>query len=80
MFKLELAGSGLLDLGVYPLMLCMQFLGSEPEKVQSLCRKSKEGIDMNMSVQMQYPNGSVAQFFCGMDACGNEYMQIFGTK
>ena len=79
-FKLELAGGGLLDLGVYPLMLCMQFLGSNPEKVQSLCRKSKEGIDMNMSVQMQYSSGAVAQFFCGMDACGNEYMQIFGTK
>lgn len=79
-FKLELAGGGLLDLGVYPLMLCMQFLGRNPEKVQSLCRKSKEGVDMHMSVQMQYPSGAIAQFFCGMDACGNDYMQIFGTK
>ncbi len=79
-FKLELAGGGLLDLGVYPLILCMQFLGSNPEKVQSLCRKSKESVDMHMSVQMQYPSGAIAQFFCGMDASGNDYMQIFGTK
>ena len=35
---------------------------------------------MHTSVQMQYPNGAIAQFFCGMDACGNDYMQIFGTK
>lgn len=79
-FDLALAGGGLLDLGVYPLMLCMQILGSKPEKVQSLCRKSAEGVDMNTSVQMQYENGAVAQFFCGMDASGNDYMQIFGTK
>ncbi len=79
-FNLELAGGGLLDLGVYPLMLCMQFLGSNPRKVQSLCRKSKEGVDMHMSIQMQYPSGAIAQLFCGMDACGNDYMQIFGTK
>ncbi len=79
-FNLELAGGGLLDLGVYPLMLCMQLLGSNPEKIQSLCRKSKEGVDMHMSIQMQYPSGAIAQLFCGMDACSNDDMQIFGTK
>lgn len=75
-----LAGGGLLDVGVYPLMVCMQLLGNEPETVQSLCRKSREGIDLNTSVQMQYANGAVAQFFCGMDACGDDCLQIFGTK
>ena len=79
-FNPALAGGALLDLGVYPLMLCMQLLGSAPEKVQSLCRKSAEGIDMNTSVQMQFAGGAVAQFFCGMDAQGNDVMQIFGTK
>ena len=80
LFDPALAGGSLLDLGVYPLMLCMQMLGSEPETIQSLCRKTAEGVDMNTSVQMQYPNGAIAQFFCGMDACSNDYMQIYGTK
>lgn len=80
LFDPALAGGSLLDLGVYPLMLCMQILGSEPETIQSLCRKTAEGVDMNTSVQMQYPNGAIAQFFCGMDACSNDYMQIYGTK
>lgn len=79
-FDPALAGGALLDLGVYPLMLCMQLLGSAPEKIQSLCRKTAEGVDMHTSVQMQYSGGAVAQFFCGMDARGNDYMQIFGTK
>lgn len=80
LFDPALAGGALLDLGVYPLMVSMQILGSEPETIQSLCRKTPEGVDMHTSVQMQYPNGAIAQFFCGMDACGNDYMQIFGTK
>ena len=80
LYNPALAGGGLLDVGVYPLMMCMQLLGNEPEMVQSLCRKSKEGVDLNTSVQMQYANGAVAQFFCGMDACGDDCLQIFGTK
>ena len=80
LFDPALAGGALLDLGVYPLMFCMQVLGDNPETIQSLCRKTTEGVDMNTSIQMQYPNGAIAQFFCGMDACSNDYMQIYGTK
>ncbi len=80
LFDPALAGGALLDLGVYPLMLSMQVLGSEPETLQSLCRKTAEGVDINTSIQMQYPGGAIAQFFCGMDACGNDYMQLYGTK
>ena len=35
---------------------------------------------MHTSVQMQYENGAIAQFFCGMDTCGDDYMEIFGSK
>ena len=80
LFDPALAGGALLDLGVYPLMFCMQVLGDNPETIQSLCRKTAEGVDMNTSIQMQYSNGAIAQFFCGMDACSNDYMQIYGTK
>ena len=79
-FNPALAGGALLDIGVYPLMMSMQLLGREPETVQSLCRKSPEGIDMNTSVQMQFPGGAVAQFFCGMDAGSHDVLHIFGTK
>ena len=80
LFDPALAGGALLDLGVYPLMLSMQLLGTEPHTVQSLCRKTDTGVDLHTSVQMQYSGGAVAQFFCGMDARGDDSMQIFGTK
>ena len=80
LFNPALAGGALLDVGVYPLMLCTQLLGDTPRTVQSLCRKSPEGVDLHTSVQMQYANGAIAQIFCGMDARGNDWMQIFGTK
>ncbi len=79
LFDPALAGGALLDLGVYPLMFCMQMLGSEPETIQSLCRKTPEGVDICTSVQMQYANGAIAQFFCSMDASSNDCMHIFGT-
>ncbi|MBR6569416.1 MAG: Gfo/Idh/MocA family oxidoreductase [Clostridia bacterium] len=80
LFDPALAGGALLDLGVYPLMFSMQLLGSDPANIQSFCRKAATGVDMHTSVQLQYPGGAVAQFFCGMDACSDNTMQIFGTK
>ena len=79
-FSPELGGGALLDLGVYPLMGCTALLGWNPEKVQSVCKKTKEGVDMRTSVQMLYPSGATAQFFCGMDARGSDFLQAYGTK
>ena len=79
-FDLGLAGGALLDAGVYPLMACTNLLGWQPEKVQGLCAKTAEGVDMRTSLQMRYANGATAQIFCGMDARSDDVLQIFGTK
>lgn len=78
-FALELAGGALLDLGPYPLMACTALLGWNPEKVQGVCVKTKEGVDMRTSAQLLYPSQATAQFFCGMDARGNNFLQVYGT-
>ena len=80
LFNPALAGGALLDVGVYPLMACTLLLGWQPEKVQGLCVKAPEGVDVRTSVQMQYASGATAQFFCGMDARSNDVLQVFGTK
>ena len=67
-YKLELGGGALLDLGVYPLMLCTQVLGWNPTAVQGFCKMTKGGVDMRTSAQLIYENGAAAQVFCGMDA------------
>ncbi|MBO2515769.1 MAG: oxidoreductase [Clostridiales bacterium] len=74
----ETAGGALLDLGVYTLMGITGFLGWKPEKVTGYAVKAPNGVDMRMSVQMIYPSGATAQFFCGMDAEADQRMTVYG--
>jgi len=80
LFVRELAGGSLLDVGVYPLMVCMQLLGWSPEKVQSTSLISSSGIDVRTSVQMQYASGATAQIMSGIDVDAPSHLLIYGTK
>ena len=80
LFNPALAGGALLDIGVYPLMTCTHLLGWQPEKVQGLCVKTPQGVDMRACLQMLYLNGATAQIFCGMDARSDDVLRIYGTK
>lgn len=76
----ELAGGALLDLGVYPLAEICMILGWEPDRLTGLACKAETGVDMRMSVQMGFPSGATAQFFCGMDAASPDSLTVYGTK
>ena len=79
-FDPAMAGGALLDVGVYPLMACTDLLGWNPVRVQGLCAKTAEGVDMRTSLQMQYENGATAQIFCGMDVRSNNMLRVHGAK
>lgn len=76
----ELAGGGLLDVGVYALEAITDVLGYEPAAVQGLCVKADTGVDGRFSVQMIYPSGATAQFLCGIDVSTDSTEMIYGTK
>lgn len=79
-YALDMAGGALLDLGIYPLMEIMMFLGPEPEKMTAYTHKAPNGADMRTSAQLLYPSGATAQFFCGMDAAAEQTMNVYGSK
>lgn len=79
-YALDMAGGALLDLGIYPLMEIMMFLGPDPEKVTAYTQKAPNGADMRTSAQMLYPSGATAQFFCGMDAAAEQTMNVYGSE
>lgn len=79
-YALNLAGGALLDLGVYPLMAMTNFLGWKPVKASAVAHKAPTGADMRMSVQLLFDNGTTGQFFCGMDAVGEQAMLIYGSE
>lgn len=75
----ELAGGGLLDVGVYALEAIMDVLGSDPSAVQGLCIPASTGVDARFSVQMLYPTGATAHFLCGIDVSTDSTQMIYGT-
>ena len=79
-YNLSLGGGALLDVGVYPLMPALTFLGKEPEKIQALMQLSEEGIDLRTVAQLLYKNGATAQFVSGMDALADNTLVISGTE
>jgi predicted dehydrogenase len=58
-FNPELGGGSLLDLGIYPVFLALQFLGT-PHTVKAIGKLSDEEIDEACSVLFHYKNGQYA--------------------
>ena len=79
LFRPELGGGTLLDLGVYPLSLITSFLGFEPEEINSSVNIAGLGVDMDEAVIMKYKN-AYASFVAGFDIDNENRAVIVGTK
>lgn len=60
LWKKELAGSSLLDIGVYTIFMALQFLG-KPDGIQSTIIATEEGVDTQCAMIFSYNNGAIAQ-------------------
>ena len=79
LFRPDLGGGALLDLGVYPVTFITAFLGFEPEKMQSSVNMGKTGVDMDEAVIMQYKN-AYGSFAAGFNLENLNPAAIVGTK
>ncbi|MCD7731225.1 MAG: Gfo/Idh/MocA family oxidoreductase [Oscillospiraceae bacterium] len=78
LFKPELGGGALLDLGVYTLNLVMAFLGNNPQQIYARANM-KNGIDFDDSVILSYPNAFATMNF-GFDCRSENGATIVGEK
>ncbi|MEO7210878.1 MAG: Gfo/Idh/MocA family oxidoreductase [Chitinophagaceae bacterium] len=60
LWKKELAGGSLLDIGVYTIFMALQVLG-KPDYVQSQMTISSTGVDAQCAMIFSYKNGAIAQ-------------------
>ena len=60
MYKPELAGGALLDLGVYVLNFADMFFGSNIKKMSSHCVKYHTGVDAQETITIEYTDGRIA--------------------
>lgn len=80
LYKRELAGGALLDLGFYPVMYACAFLGKTPKQVFSHTIIGEKQVDYLDSIILEYEDGKFAHLSCGL---GSEKMvsaYILGTK
>lgn len=76
----ELAGGGLLDLGVYNLAISQFVFGGKPDRINSVAALASTGVDEMLSVSLGYPCGGLAQFTCGFSAQGDNSLCIAGEE
>lgn len=76
LFRPDLGGGALLDLGVYPLTFAMAFLGNEPESITAMAHM-KNGVDYDDAVILTYPHAFAAMTF-GFDCKSENAASIVG--
>lgn len=80
LYKRELAGGALLDLGFYPIMYACAFMGHEPKRIISHMAIGEQNVDYLDSVILEYGGGKFAHLSCGLGSDRSISAYILGTK
>lgn len=79
LYKLELGGGALLDLGIYPLSLAAMVLGF-PQHVLSHAHIGQTGVDELDTILLSYDNGASASLSCSMRVYKPREAFVIGTN
>ena len=77
--KRELGGGALYDVGCYPVNFASMIMKEEPVEI-SAAAKMENGVDVQVSVLMEYEDGKTSSLHAGFNAFGKNYSEIIGTK
>jgi dihydrodiol dehydrogenase / D-xylose 1-dehydrogenase (NADP) len=79
-FNINLAGGGLLDLGIYPLSYTSMIFGCKPLKISSVAKIGETGVDEQAAISLLYKNGKTASITYSMHCNYSNSAIICGTK
>lgn len=80
LYKKELAGGALLDLGYYPVTYACDLLGYYPKQVISHAIIGEREVDYLDSIVLEYEAGRFAHLSCGLGSEKMISLYILGTK
>ena len=80
LFKKELGGGVLLDMGVYVLTFACDILGYEPDEVLSEMTFGPSGSDNTNSILLRYDGGRFAELTASFEMPSENYAYIIGDK
>ena len=76
----ELGGGGILDVGGYCTSMARLLAGAEPVEVRAVGRIGETGVDEHAAAVLRFPDGVVAELFCGVRARAANSVLVFGTE
>jgi predicted dehydrogenase len=79
LYNIQMGGGSLLDVGVYPLFLCLLLLG-KPNQIKSFAHLSSTGADETTNAILYYNNGSMAAIHSSIAAQSPITAAISGTR
>lgn len=79
-FNKNLAGGGLLDLGIYALSFACNFLGNDPLKIAGVAKIGETGVDEQASISLLYKDGQTANIAYSMLVDYGNSATIYGTS
>jgi len=79
-FDPKLAGGCLMDVGCYCINFSRLFAGCEPTRVSAYSHRHPTGVDDLFAGAMEFPNGVLATFACGMSAQADNTATLCGTE
>jgi predicted dehydrogenase len=75
----SLGGGALLDIGLYPVFDTLWFLG-EPDQIIAKAEFAETGVDQNISIRFEYPEGVTASIFASFVAASGVGTDILCEK
>jgi predicted dehydrogenase len=78
-FDADLCGGALMDIGCYCINFSRLFGGGEPDVIHAAGKLHPSGVDELAVGHMQFPNGILASFTCGMSVQADNTAYICGT-
>lgn len=79
LFRPDLGGGVLLDMGIYPLSLATAFLGGKPSEIISSVNVDRLGVDMDEAILLKYPS-AFANIVAGFDMPNENRAVVVGTE
>jgi len=80
MYDINLAGGGLLDLGIYPISFICNFLGNEPSQITGVAKFGETNVDEQASISLFYPGGQTGSATYTMLSKYDSAATIYGSE
>lgn len=76
----DLAGGGLLDVGVYDIAFAQMVMGTAPSEIISSAHLGETGVDEQAGIVFKYSNGALAVLTCAVRTSTPHTASVYGTE